>query len=60
MVGLFFALGILNLCKPSTYLLAGVGVVGFVFSFTFQDTSVNCMAGIFFAVQKTFKAGEVI
>lgn len=60
MVGLFFALGVLNLDKTVTSLLAGVGVIGLALGFAFQDTAANFMAGIFLAVQKTFKVGEVI
>lgn len=60
MVGLFFALGVLNLDKTVTSLLARVGVIGLALGFAFQDTAANFMAGIFLAVQKAFKVGEVI
>tara|TARA_R110002049_G_scaffold218363_1_gene389844 strand:+ start:4687 stop:5589 length:903 start_codon:yes stop_codon:yes gene_type:complete len=59
-IGLFFALGVLNLDKTVTSLLAGVGVIGLALGFAFQDTAANFMSGIFLAVQKTFRVGEVI
>lgn len=59
-IGLFFALGVLNLDKTVTSLLAGVGVIGLALGFAFQDTAANFMSGIFLAIQKTFKVGEII
>lgn len=59
-IGLFFALGVLNLDKTVTSLLAGVGVIGLALGFAFQDTAANFMSGIFLAVQKTFHVGEII
>ncbi len=59
-IGLFFALGVLNLDKTVTSLLAGVGVIGLALGFAFQDTAANFMSGIFLAVQKTFNVGEII
>jgi len=59
-IGFFFALGVLNLDKTVTSLLAGVGVIGLALGFAFQDTAANFMSGIFLAVQKTFKVGDII
>lgn len=59
-IGLFIALGVLNLDKTVTSLLAGVGVIGLALGFAFQDTAANFMAGIFLTIQKPFKLGEII
>jgi small conductance mechanosensitive channel len=41
LVGLFFALGLLNLDKTVTSLLAGVGIVGLALGFAFQDIAAS-------------------
>lgn len=45
-LGLFIILGILQLDKAVTTLLAGVGVVGLALCFAFQDFAANFVSGI--------------
>lgn len=59
-VGTFVALGVLNLDKTVTSLLAGAGVIGLALSFAFQDLATNFISGIFIAVQKPLKIGDLI
>lgn len=58
--GVFVALGVLQLEKTVTSLLAGVGIVGLALGFAFQDLAANFMAGIVMAVRRPFKPGDVI
>lgn len=58
--GLFIALGILQLDKTVTSLLAGVGVIGLALGFAFQDMAANFIAGVMLAIKKPFVAGDVI
>ena len=60
MMGLFFALGILNLDKTVTSLLAGVGIIGLALGFAFQDIAANFISGVIIAVRKPFGVGDVI
>lgn len=60
LVGLFFVLGILNLDKTVTSLLAGVGIIGLALGFAFQDIASNFIAGVFIATRKPFSVGDVI
>ena len=59
-VGLFIALGLLQLDKTVTSLLAGVGVVGIALGFAFQDIAANLMSGVFMALRKPFSVGDMI
>jgi small-conductance mechanosensitive channel len=59
-VGLFFALGILQLEKTVTSLLAGAGVIGLALAFAFQDMAANFMAGIYMSVKRPFEIGHII
>ncbi|WP_338815721.1 mechanosensitive ion channel (plasmid) [Bernardetia sp. Wsw4-3y2] len=59
-VGTFVALGVLNLDKTVTSLLAGAGVIGLALSFAFQDLATNFISGIFIAVQKPLQIGDLI
>ncbi|MEM7676379.1 MAG: mechanosensitive ion channel family protein [Myxococcota bacterium] len=52
---LFIALGVLNLDKTVTSLLAGVGVIGLALGFAFQDIAANFMAGIMMAFRRPFR-----
>ncbi len=54
-LGLFIILGILNLDKAVTSLLAGVGVIGLALGFAFQDIAANFVSGIMLAFRKTFR-----
>ncbi len=59
-VGTFIALGILNLDKTVTALLAGVGVIGLALGFAFQDLAANFMSGVLMAVRRPFETDHVI
>ncbi len=58
--GLFVALGILNLDKTVTSLLAGVGIIGLALGFAFQDTAENFIAGILLSVRRPFADHDII
>ncbi len=58
--GLFIALGVLNLDKTVTSLLAGVGVIGLALGFAFQDIAANFVSGIMIAVKQPFRVGDII
>jgi small conductance mechanosensitive channel len=59
-VGLFLALGVVDLDDTVTTLLAGVGVIGLALGFAFQDLAANFIAGVFMAVRKPFRIGDII
>ncbi len=60
-VGLFVALGILNLDKTVTSLLAGAGVVGLAVGLAFQDPLLNVISGVLLSVRDVpFKLGDLI
>ncbi|WP_375561812.1 mechanosensitive ion channel family protein [Bernardetia sp. OM2101] len=60
LVGLFFALGVLNLDKTVTSLLAGAGVIGLALSFAFQDLATNFVSGVFITIQKPLRVGDLV
>lgn len=60
LIGIFVALTIVELDGTVTTLLAGVGVIGLALGFAFQDLAANFIAGIFMAVRKPFKIGDII
>ncbi|AFM06064.1 small-conductance mechanosensitive channel [Bernardetia litoralis DSM 6794] len=60
LVGIFFALGVLNLDKTVTSLLAGAGVIGLALSFAFQDLATNFVSGVFITIQKPLRIGDLI
>ncbi|PIY11606.1 MAG: mechanosensitive ion channel protein MscS [Flexibacter sp. CG_4_10_14_3_um_filter_32_15] len=60
LVGTFVALGVLNLDKTVTSLLAGAGVIGLALSFAFQDLATNFISGVFLAIQKPIQIGDLI
>lgn len=57
---LFVALGVLDLDKTVTSLLAGVGILGFALSFAFRDMAANFMSGIVMAVRRPFEVDDVV
>lgn len=59
-LGVFVALSILQLEKTVTSLLAGVGVVGLALGFAFQDIAANFVSGVFMAVRRPFKPGDLV
>lgn len=58
--GVFVALGILDLDKTVTSLLAGVGIVGLALGFAFQDIASNFMAGVILALRRPYRTGDLV
>ncbi|MCO4754959.1 MAG: mechanosensitive ion channel family protein [Bacteriovoracaceae bacterium] len=58
--GIFVALGILNLDKTVTSLLAGAGVIGLALGFAFQEIAANFIAGVLLAFRKPFSIGDLV
>ncbi|HKJ40447.1 MAG TPA: mechanosensitive ion channel family protein [Sunxiuqinia sp.] len=58
--GVFIALGILELDKTVTSLLAGVGIIGLAVGFAFKDTIANFLSGIYITVKSTVNVGDII
>ncbi len=59
-IGVFYALGILDLDKTVTSLLAGAGVLGLGISLAFKETISNFIAGFVLAIRQPFKQGDII
>lgn len=59
-VGLFVALGILELDKTVTSLLAGAGVVGLAIGLAFQEPILNIFSGITMSIRKIVQIGDHI
>ncbi len=59
-VGLFIVLGILNLTKIVTTLLAGVGILGLALGFAFQDITANFISGVLIVLRRPFEIGDII
>lgn len=59
-VGLFISLGILNLDKTVTSLLAGAGVVGLAVGLAFQEPILNILSGIMMSVREPFNIGDIV
>jgi small conductance mechanosensitive channel len=59
-MGLFIALGILNLDKTVTSLLTGAGIVTLALGFAFQDIASNFFAGILIAFRKPYQHGDIV
>ncbi|UII30597.1 mechanosensitive ion channel [Fulvivirga ulvae] len=59
-IGLMIALGVLNLDKTVTSVLAGVGVIGLALGFAFQDAASNLISGVIMAVQSPINVGDII
>ena len=57
-VGLFVALGILNLSKTVTSLLAGAGVIGLVIGFAVQDSLSDTVSGIIISFRDKIRIGN--
>ena len=58
LAGLFLALGIMNLGKALTSLLAGAGVVGLAIGLALQGTLSNTFAGIMLSFRKKIQIGN--
>ncbi len=59
-LGLVLALGVLNLDKTVTSLLAGAGIIGLALGFAFQDIAENFIAGIILNLRNQFTEGDII
>ncbi|MCB9092057.1 MAG: mechanosensitive ion channel family protein [Halobacteriovoraceae bacterium] len=59
-IGLFISLGILQLDKAVTSLLAGAGVIGLALGFAFQEIASNFISGILIAFTKPYKLGDIV
>ena len=59
-LGFFIALGVLNLNKTVTSLLAGAGVVGIALGFAFQDIASNFVSGVMIAFRQPYRVGDVV
>lgn len=59
-LGLFLALGVLQLDQAVTSLLAGVGILGLALGFAFQDIAQNFIAGILMAIRRPFTDGDLV
>lgn len=57
-LGLFMALGVLNLGKALTSLLAGAGVVGLAIGLALQGTLANTFAGLILSFRKKIQIGH--
>jgi small conductance mechanosensitive channel len=60
LIGLFVALGVMNLEKTVTSLLAGAGVIGIALGFAFQEIASNFIAGILIAFTRPFQLGDIV
>lgn len=58
--GLFIALGVLQLDKTVTSLLAGIGIVGLAVGFAFQDIAANFVSGVLMALRNPFAIGDLV
>lgn len=58
--GLFIALGVLNLDKTVTSLLAGAGIIGLALGFAFQDMASNFMSGVYMAFARPIQVGDLV
>jgi small conductance mechanosensitive channel len=58
--GVLIALGLLQLDKTVTSLLAGVGVVGLALGFAFQDIAANFMSGFLMVLRPPFEKGDLV
>lgn len=59
-IGIFLALGILNLDKTVTSLLAGAGVLGLALGFAFQEIASNFVSGILIAFTEPYQHGDIV
>ncbi|MDW7690704.1 mechanosensitive ion channel family protein [Flammeovirgaceae bacterium SG7u.111] len=59
-VGVFVALGTLQLDKTVSSLLAGAGIVGLGLTLAFRELASDFIAGITLAIRQPFKVGDVI
>jgi len=60
LVGFFISLGVLNLDKTVTSLLAGAGVLGLAFGFAFKEVVSSYISGLLIAIRQPYIIGHVI
>lgn len=58
--GVFIALGVLNLEKTVTSLLAGAGILGLALGFAFQDIAANFLSGVLMAFRKPLRVSDLV
>jgi len=58
--GVFIALGLLNLDKTVTSLLAGLGIIGLALGFAFKDVAANFLSGFYMAIKSPINVGDII
>jgi len=58
--GLMVALGILQLEKTVTSMLAGAGIIGLALGFAFQDLAANLMSGVMLATSEPLRNGDLV
>lgn len=59
-IGLFAALGIMDLNKTVTSLLAGAGIIGLFLSLAFQNVAINVISGAIISMRRPIAVGDVI
>jgi len=59
-IGIFIILGVLDLSKAFTSLLAGAGILGLALALAFQEPTINLLSGIDLATRKTYKIGDFV
>jgi small conductance mechanosensitive channel len=59
-IGLLVALGVLQLDRTVTSLLAGAGVMGLALGFAFQSIAANFLSGILISVRHPFTVGDLV
>ena len=58
--GTFIALGVLNLDRAVTSLLAGAGIIGLALGFAFQDIAANFISGVMISLRRPFSHGDIV
>ena len=59
-VAFLICLGLLDLEKPLTSLLAGAGVVGIAVGFAFQNSTANFIGSVTVALRRPFRIGDLV
>jgi small conductance mechanosensitive channel len=59
-LGVFIALGVLELDKTVTSLLAGAGVVGLALGFAAQSLAANVISGTVISLRRPFREGDLV
>lgn len=59
-LSLFLVLGILNLDKALTSLLAGAGVIGLAIGLALQDPMINLFSGVLMSVRDYYSVGDLV